>query len=176
MAVKGGKSERFIQIRLLRPLRLKAIIKIINHLPFSVKTILDIGCMDDYILERIESRFDYNGIDDEPLCKNSRIQKKKVENLEKGKKYDLVIATEVLEHLDDPVKAMHTIKNLSKRFILISVPNEPFFSLSRFFLPAREHLWTIFPQALERHLGKPILKKKACFNRTYIALWDLKKK
>jgi 2-polyprenyl-3-methyl-5-hydroxy-6-metoxy-1,4-benzoquinol methylase len=173
MATKGGRFERFIQNKMLRPIRLKAIINIIKKLP--VKTILDVGCMDDYILKRLPEKFDYYGIDDEPLCENSRIKKIGIENLDKKKKYDLVLATEVLEHIDNPIEGIKTLKSLSNRFILISVPNEPFFSLFRLFRPAKEHLWTIYPQALKKHLGMPILEKKACFHRTYIALWDMKR-
>lgn len=174
MVMKGNKFERLIQNQFLRPIRLKAILKILEKLPTG--SILDIGCMDDCLLKRLPKKFNYYGIDDEPLCKNSRIQKKKIEELEKGEKYDVVVATEVLEHLDNPVEAINKLKTLSKRFILISVPNEPFFSLFRLFMPAREHLWTIYPWTLEKHLGKPIIKKTACFRRTYIALWDLKAK
>jgi len=173
MAIKGGKFERVVQHKIFRPIRLKVILKILNKLPGG--KILDIGCMDDYLLKKLPKKFDYYGIDDEPLCKNPNIKKIRVEELPKNKKYDIVIATEVLEHLNNPIEGINALKNLSKRFILVSVPNEPFFSLFRFFLPAREHLWTIFPEALKRHLGKPILEKIASFGRTYIALWDTKK-
>jgi 2-polyprenyl-3-methyl-5-hydroxy-6-metoxy-1,4-benzoquinol methylase len=172
MAIKGGRIERFIQNELLRPLRLRAIINIIKKLPSG--TILDLGCMDDYLLKRLPERFNYYGIDDEPLCKNPKIEKKKVEDLKDNQKYDIVLATEVLEHLHDPVAGMKKLKQLSKRFIIISVPNEPFFSFFRFFLPAKEHLWTIFPSALKANLGKPVLEKTACFRRTYIGVWEKK--
>ena len=169
-----AKFDTFIQIRIFRPIRLKAVLRILDKLPAG--KILDIGCMDDYLLKRLPERFDYTGIDENPLCKNTRIIKGKIEGLGKNKKYDIVLCTEVLEHLADPVEGIRKLKSLSKRFILISVPSEPFFSLMRLFFPAREHLWTIFPWALEKQLGKPVLTKKACFNRTYIGLWDLKNK
>lgn len=168
------KFDTFIQTRILRPLRLKAILKVLEKLPKG--TILDIGCMDDYLIKNLPSKFDYSGIDDNPLCRHSKIAKMKVEQIPKNKKYDIVMATEVLEHIDNPVEGIKTLKNLSRRFILISVPNEPFFSIFRLFFPAKEHLWTIFPWALKKHLGKPILERRACFNRTYIALWDLDRK
>lgn len=168
-----GKFDHFIQDRILRKIRLNSILKILNKLPSG--TILDMGCMDDYLLKRLPSKFDYVGYDENPLCNNSKIIKDRVENIPKNKKFDIILCTEVLEHLDDPVEAMRNLKKLSNRFILVSVPNEPFFSLARLFVPAKEHLWTIYPWALEKHLGKPVFKKKACFNRTYIALWDLKK-
>ena len=169
-----GKIDTFIQVNFLRPLRLNAILKILNRMPGG--TILDLGCMDDYLIKRLPKKFNYFGIDDNPLCKHPRISKIKVEDLPKNKKFDIILCTEVLEHLDNPVEGIKTLKNLSKRFILISVPKEPYFSFFRFFLPAREHLWTIFPWTLEKHLGKPVYKRLACFNRTYIALWDLKKR
>lgn len=169
-----GKFDHFIQDRILRKIRLRAIIKVLSRLPAG--TILDMGCMDDYLLKRLPKKFDYYGIDDNPLCKNSKIFKMRVEDLPKNKRYDIVMATEVLEHIDNPVEGMKKLKELSKRFILVSVPNEPFFSIFRLFYPAKEHLWTIFPHALEKHLGKPVFKTRACFNRTYIALWDLKRR
>lgn len=168
-----GRFDHFLQDRILRKIRLNAVLKILIKLPG--KTILDLGCMDDYLLKKLPPGFEYTGIDENPLCDNEKIKKIRVEDI-KTKKFDIVIATEVLEHLDNPVDLIKKLKTLSKRFILISVPNEPFFSLARLFWPAREHLWTIYPWALEKHLGKPILKKKACFNRTYIALWDLQQK
>ena len=169
-----GKIDTFIQTRILRKIRLKAILKILKKLPPG--TILDIGCMDDYLLRKLPEKFEYTGLDENPLCDNSRIIKTTVENYQKNKKYDIVLATEVLEHLDNPIEAIQKLKSMSKRFVLISVPNEPFFSLFRFFMPAREHLWTIYPWALEKHLGKPALVKKACFGRTHIALWDFGEK
>ena len=174
MATKGNVFERYIQIKYLRPLRLKEVIQILNKLPSG--KILDLGCMDDYILKRLPSRFTYLGLDDEPLCEHPQILTKRIESFSGKEKFDIVMATEVCEHVDNPIDLIAKMKNLSKRFILISVPNEPFFSFFRMFIPAREHLWTIFPSALKRQLGKPILEKTACFKRSYIALWDLKKK
>jgi SAM-dependent methyltransferase len=168
-----GKFDHFIQDRFLRFIRLKTILKIINKLPSG--TILDIGCMDDYLLKKVPKRFEYLGYDENPLSKNNRIIKDKVENISKDKNFDIVLCTEVLEHLDNPVDMINKIKKISKRFVLISVPNEPFFSMARLFFPAKEHLWTIYPWALEKHLGKPIFKTLTCFRRTYVALWDLNK-
>ncbi len=170
-----GKFDTFIQVKILRPIRMKAILKILNKLPAG--TIADFGCMDDYILKRLPKKFNYVGYDNNPLCKNKKIIKTKVEDVFKeNKQYDIVISTEVLEHIDNPVEGIKNLKKIANKFILISVPNEPFFSLFRGFFPAREHLWTIFPWALERHLGKPVFARKACFNRTYIGLWNVKNK
>ncbi len=39
--------------------------------------------------------------------------------------FDLVVATEVLEHLDDPGRALRELVRVSKRQVLVSVPREP---------------------------------------------------
>jgi len=39
--------------------------------------------------------------------------------------FDLVICCEVMEHLENPAKALAEIHRVSKKFCLLSVPNEP---------------------------------------------------
>lgn len=46
--------------------------------------------------------------------------------------FDLVVCTEVLEHLDQPAKVLNEVLRTSKKYVLISVPNEPFFMLGNF--------------------------------------------
>lgn len=43
--------------------------------------------------------------------------------------FDVVLATEVLEHLDNPKKALHELFRVAKSSVIVSVPNEPFFCL-----------------------------------------------
>ena len=43
--------------------------------------------------------------------------------------FDLVMTMEVLEHLEEPEKAMIEAGRLTKRYCLFSVPNEPYFSI-----------------------------------------------
>jgi ubiquinone/menaquinone biosynthesis C-methylase UbiE len=50
----------------------------------------------------------------------------------KDNSFDLVICSEVLEHLEDPGKGLEELKRVSKRYCLLSVPNEPFFTIQRF--------------------------------------------
>lgn len=44
--------------------------------------------------------------------------------------FDLVICAEVLEHLDEPDRALAEIQRLKPRRAILSVPHEPFFMLS----------------------------------------------
>lgn len=50
----------------------------------------------------------------------------------KNSSFDIVICTEVLEHLEQPTKALKEMLRVSKKYLIISVPNEPFFMLSNF--------------------------------------------
>lgn len=43
--------------------------------------------------------------------------------------FDAVLCNEVLEHLDDPLRALDEMKRVTRRHVLISVPREPIFRL-----------------------------------------------
>lgn len=45
-----------------------------------------------------------------------------------GTSFDLVVCTEVLEHLSQPAQALDELCRVSRRFVLLSVPCEPFFA------------------------------------------------
>lgn len=51
---------------------------------------------------------------------------------EEENSYDLVIASEVLEHLEEPEKALTEIFRISKGYVLVSVPNEPIWRAANF--------------------------------------------
>jgi len=44
--------------------------------------------------------------------------------------YDLVVSTEVLEHLDKPSEALRELVRISSKYILVSVPNEPLWCMA----------------------------------------------
>ncbi len=50
----------------------------------------------------------------------------------KDNSFDLVICTEVLEHLEKPVEAISELKRVSSKYILFTVPNEPWWMLFNF--------------------------------------------
>lgn len=41
--------------------------------------------------------------------------------------FDVVLCSEVLEHLDDPGRAVQELKRVARRHVLITVPREPYF-------------------------------------------------
>lgn len=57
--------------------------------------------------------------------------------------YDVVGCFEVLEHQHDPLPALRELARVAKRAVIISVPHEPFFSLSN---AARGKNWNIRPR------------------------------
>jgi SAM-dependent methyltransferase len=58
--------------------------------------------------------------------------------------YDLVLCLEVLEHLDEPRRAIRELRRVTRGGCLLSVPHEPYFRLGN--LLRGRHL---------RHLGNP---------------------
>jgi 2-polyprenyl-3-methyl-5-hydroxy-6-metoxy-1,4-benzoquinol methylase len=112
----------------------------------SLKTIsiLDAGCgegftMDKLIKSGIGSRIE--GIEyskesilfGKKLFPQLNIKQASIYDLPyKDNSFDLVVCTEVLEHLEEPEKAVKEMLRVSGKYLIISVPNEPFFMLSNF--------------------------------------------
>jgi len=101
----------------------------------------------------------------------------------KDNSFDLVICTEVLEHLEEPTKAFKEMLRVSKKYLIISVPNEPFFMLSNFlrgknlsrFGNDKGHInhWSVL--TLKKYLEKNGLKvKKARFPFPWIIILGTK--
>lgn len=99
----------------------------IRHIPKSVQSIIDIGCGNGTVTNMIDKPFvvglDFARI---PLSNNKcRIIQASIDSLPiKSGKFDLVILTEVLEHLSEDVfiGAMENIRRLRSQYILITVP------------------------------------------------------
>jgi len=97
----------------------------------------------------------------------------------KDSTFDVVICTEVLEHLDKPKAALKELTRVSKKYLILSVPNEPWFTFQRIArgknilkLGAHpEHIqhWThgAFQEFVKKS-GLKILNKKAPFAWTLV--------
>jgi ubiquinone/menaquinone biosynthesis C-methylase UbiE len=49
----------------------------------------------------------------------------------KDNSFEVIVCTEVLEHLEDPKKALEELKRVTKKYVVVSVPNEPLFTVQR---------------------------------------------
>lgn len=122
------------------------------------ESVLDVGCGEGFTLEKFKNKNigkKLVGIDF--LDTAIKIGKKERPYLDlrigniydipfKDNSFDLVVCSEVLEHVDDPEKALSELERVTKKYILLSVPNEPFFILANF---VRGKNWSRFGNDIE---------------------------
>jgi 2-polyprenyl-3-methyl-5-hydroxy-6-metoxy-1,4-benzoquinol methylase len=132
------KSSSKLQQRLLDNFNKTLVGEVKALKPISV---LDVGCGEGFTLERLRKAKigkHLEGVDYLDLA--IKLGKKEHPNLilKKGSIYDLkykansfdvVICSEVLEHVEDPQKGLEELVRVSKKYVVLSVPNEPFFML-----------------------------------------------
>jgi len=110
--------------------KLKPLIhRIEKIIPEDVKSILDIGCGNGVITTRLSRKYHIVGVDRSEQAL-SHLETGKIlascDNVPvEDRSYDLVLSTEMLEHLDDEVfhKTIGEFRRISRRYILITVPN-----------------------------------------------------
>jgi 2-polyprenyl-3-methyl-5-hydroxy-6-metoxy-1,4-benzoquinol methylase len=134
-------SKSFLQQVLLWRFQ-ATIISMLNE--FNIRSVIDVGCGEGFILKHLSQHgvgSSYEGIDISKTAINiakeifprATFRIGSANNISGVRSsYDLVVCTEVLEHLLDPEGALLQIKKVSKKYVLISVPNEPFFMLANF--------------------------------------------
>lgn len=106
----------------------------------DVNSVIDIGCGEGFIINCL-NRPDITGVDISKKALDIAKRKNPGCNFCTGSVYDLsfkessfdlVIATEILEHLKNPEKALQEIGRISSSYCLFSVPNEPYFRTMNF--------------------------------------------
>jgi SAM-dependent methyltransferase len=112
--------------------------------PLQIESILDAGCGEGFTMNKlIENKIGRKteGIEyskeavflGKKFYPKLNIKQASIYNLPyKENSFDLIICTEVIEHLEDPKKALQEMLRVSKKYLIISVPNEPLFMLSNF--------------------------------------------
>lgn len=120
---------------------LKTVIETVRSL--SIDSILDVGCGEGLTLERLQQEGigkTLEGIDavDEALTIGKKLYPKltlkrgNIYNLQyKDDSIDLILCTEVLEHMDNPKKALEELIRVSRKYVILTVPNEPWFTYMR---------------------------------------------
>jgi 2-polyprenyl-3-methyl-5-hydroxy-6-metoxy-1,4-benzoquinol methylase len=105
------------------------------------ESVLDAGCGEGETLERLQGTLprEVQGFDNNPACVAFASARLPAYRFRTGDvchidheddRFDLVLCLEVLEHLADPARAMRELVRVSRRHIIISVPNEPLFRLT----------------------------------------------
>lgn len=106
-------------------------------------SILDVGCGEGITLHNLAARNlgrKLEGVDflDTAIQIGRKefpdlaLQQGDIYNLSyKRNSFDLVLCNEVMEHLDNPKKALQELKSVSKKHIIVSVPNEPYFMMAQ---------------------------------------------
>lgn len=152
---------------LLRLYRWKIINKLLDA---NSETLLDIGCNDLFFYSKLKNKYKITLADYFP--KNNIIRKEDIQNLSfKDKSFDIVLCQQVLEHTPNPPKAISELKRVAKKQLIISVPNEPFFTFYRFLIWEKEHLWAVTPKILKFYLGKPAYENKIFLKTYYVGVW-----
>lgn len=104
--------------------------------------ILDAGCgegfLSGYMHDELGNQVDITGLEYTSEALKIAKERNKDINFIQGdimdmpfedNSFDIVVCTEVLEHLHDPAKALSQLLRVSKGVLIISVPNEPWFCL-----------------------------------------------
>lgn len=162
----------------------------------KVESILDVGCGEGFTLNRLKKHGigkRLEGIEHsigaielgKKVYPDIKIKQGDIYKLPyQDNSFDLVLCTEVLEHLDNPSKALKELIRVSNKYLVISVPNEPFFMFAQFvrgknwsrFGNDIEHInhWTMFsfPKFVKKNVGSnvKILAKRFPFAWTMLLI------
>lgn len=160
-------------------------------MPFEAGDVLDAGCGEGFGASRLVEAFpeiQIMGVDfSESALHYSQKQLPQmpvsVSDVTRlpfsAKQFDMVVSLEVLEHLPRPGKAVQMYKQLAKRYLLLSVPNEPIFRTLRMLEgndllkwgdhPEHINHWNLFsfPRFLEKQ-GLRVVERKVPFPFTWV--------
>ncbi len=153
----------------------------------KVDFILDVGCGEGFTLNRLKEHKIGNHLEGIEYLKDAiELGKKVYPNIKitkgdiyklpyKDNSFDLVLCTEVLEHLEKPEDGLKELVRVSKKYLVISVPNEPFFMFAQFIRGKNwsrlgndvEHInhWTMFgfPKFVKKNAGASVRILARCF-------------
>ncbi len=105
----------------------------------EVKDILEAGCGEGYISDYIHKHIYNGGVNIDSFDLTNEIVEEAKSNFSginffvdsvyemsnTKEKYDIVLAIEVLEHLEDPDAALKKLLDKARKYVLVSVPREP---------------------------------------------------
>ena len=140
--------------------RRKIILGVLGRLSFS--SLLDVGCAQPYLLLEIGRRFPGKvlaGLDvAESVIEEYRRKFPRIDfmcsDIQLGRparRYDVVICSEVLEHLPEYEAALDNVRAMCGKNLLVTVPASPLFPIDRQVGHIRHFPGRAMEEALERH-------------------------
>jgi 2-polyprenyl-3-methyl-5-hydroxy-6-metoxy-1,4-benzoquinol methylase len=155
MEIVGGKTEDGIEVgnffdkynsrNPIVKIMMQSFARSLNSLVkiTGAKDIHEVGCGEGYWLQEWATRgiktqgSDFSQIAIDMAKQNLKSAKQSIDLKVKGI-YDLeiesdsatlIVCCEVLEHLDQPEKALEVLKRIARPYVILSVPNEPVWSI-----------------------------------------------
>jgi len=117
--------------------RLEKVASVIKNI--EAKSTLDIGCKNKE-LKKYLPNFKYLGIDISPAA-DIKLNLNKVNKLPlKSNSFDVVVLSAILEHLFYPQMILKEAIRISKKYLIISLPNDFAYALRLNYLLGRSHL------------------------------------
>ena len=124
--------------------------QVLGQIQIENGTILEAGCGEGYftkfLYEKYKGHAKLEAFDisracveqAKAACPGACFRVGSIYEIPKGQKFDLVVASEVLEHMEDPERALGQLLGVCGRYLLVTVPNEP---LWRILNMARGKYW-----------------------------------
>jgi SAM-dependent methyltransferase len=128
----------------------------------DVGAVLDVGCAEGFVIRHLEQEEGLHihstgvDIDYAALLRGRSISPRMCRALGdicrlpfSDEWFDLVICTEVLEHLPNPQKGLRELRRVTRRYCLLSVPHEPLFRMLNLLRAKHIQHWGNDPEHLQ---------------------------
>ena len=129
-------------------------------------TVLDVGCGNGALLDTFRQSFkaELTGIDVSSYViaenakgrKDCRFRQLDISQGALDEKFDLVVCSEVLEHIEDQHSALSNLRKMCAQYLILTVPREPMFPLDRQFGHVRHYTEETVQTLLKSHGIVPV--------------------